>query len=199
MEPDEKTVRSVGPIWRELFGGLWHTTHPERFLEILKSRAILPEPEIRDKDRFGTAQGRKHYPYVRYIGGVSLFDFRAFDPESYKATYPSSNWRMFVPYRRDWYGALWIEIDSEQVGAQVVSGPDLLTKWKKGGDLGHNIMPIIEAAHLGPVPLNAFKKALFIRAGDDGQFHELEMTEFDRPAYKELLNGWRDDCKKANG
>ena len=197
MKPDEETVKTVGPIWRELYGGLWHTTHPERFVRILDCGALLSEPkEIPNTDRWGTSQGPKHYPYVRVIGGVSLFDFHQFDPQSYQSKYPSSNWREFVPYRRDWGGAVWIEIDREHASPRFVSGRDLLTKWKSGGDLGHNLMPLIEAAYLGSLPLAALRRALFIHAVD-GRFHELEIREFSRSAYEVLLNGWREDCKKT--
>ncbi len=198
MNPDEETVKEVGPIWRELHGGLWHTTHPERFVGILECGAILPEPEeIPDGDRWGTSQGPKHYPYVRFIGGVSLFDFHQFDPQSYQSKYPSSSWREFVPYRRDWGGAVWIEIDREHASSCYISGRDLLTRWKASGYLGHNIMPLIEAAYRGSLPLAAFRRALFIRAMDDGLFHELDITEFSQSAYEVLLNAWRDGCKKT--
>ena len=78
--PDEKTIEQVGPIWRELWGGVWHTTHPERFLSILNDGAILLEPPIPNDERWGVGLGPDHYPFVRSIGGVSLFDFRDFDP-----------------------------------------------------------------------------------------------------------------------
>jgi hypothetical protein len=34
-------------VLSEVYGGLWHTTHPGRFKGILASGAILPEPGIR--------------------------------------------------------------------------------------------------------------------------------------------------------
>ena len=197
MKPDEEIERTVGPIWRELYGGLWHTTHPERFLGIMECGSILSEPkEIPNADRWGTARGPKHYPYVRSIGGVSLFDFHEFDPQSYQSMYPASRWRVFVPYRSDWGGAVWIEIDRKHVSPCVLSGRDLLTKWKSGGDLGHNIMPLIEAAYIGSLPITAFGRALFI-SGVHDQFHEIELPEFCRSEYEVLLNGWREDCKNT--
>ena len=196
MNPDEETVKEVGPIWGELHGGLWHTTHPERFVGILECGAILPEPKkIPNDDRWSTSQGPKHYPYVRFIGGVSLFDFHEFDPKSYQSKCPNSNWREFVPYRRVWDGAVWIEIDREHTSPCFLSGGDLFTKWDSSGDWGHKLMPYIEAAYLGPLPLTALRRALFIRAMDYGRFHELEIREFSRSAYEVLLNGWREDCK----
>src|SRR5258708_6756663 len=67
----------------ELVGGVWHTTNQERFLRILEWGTILPEPDISEHGRWGTAAGPEGYPYVRSIGGVSLFDFRGFEAESY--------------------------------------------------------------------------------------------------------------------
>lgn len=40
-------------VLRELYGGLWHTTHPDRFKGILAAGAILPEPGIPDRERWG--------------------------------------------------------------------------------------------------------------------------------------------------
>ena len=197
MKPDEETIKEVGSIWRELHGGLWHTTHPERFVMILKCGAILPEPKpISYSDRWGTSQGPEHYPYVRFIGGVSLFDFQEFDPQSYQSKYPSSSWREFVPYRRVWGGAVWIQIDREHVSPYFISGSELLAKWKSGRDLGHNLMPVIEAAYLGSLPIAAFRRAIFICA-IDRRFHELEIAEFSQSAYELLLNGWRKVSKKT--
>ena len=31
----------------------------------------------------GTGEGKEHYPYVRTLGGISLFDFNQFEPDSY--------------------------------------------------------------------------------------------------------------------
>ena len=60
---------------------LWHTTSVVRFKGIVTSTAIVPEPNIPDSERWGTSKGIKYFPFVRVIGGVSLFDFTAFDPK----------------------------------------------------------------------------------------------------------------------
>ena len=156
----------------ELFGRLWHTTHPDRFNRILSSGAILPEPDIPDGDRWKTLLGKDHYPYVRILGGVSLFDFVEFDPDSYEERCPVSTWREFVPYRTDWGCSVWIELDREQVKAQLISGPDLVARWKSDDAYGHTIMPYIEAAHLGPLSTAAFKRAFLVRK-EDSEFHPL--------------------------
>jgi hypothetical protein len=133
-------------ILGELQGGLWHTTHPSRFQQILLQKAIVPEPNIPDEDRWCTASGPKNYPYVRTLGGVSLFDFKNFDPVSYAERCPLSTWYEFVPFRKLWQCAVWIEIDRLLAAANLISGTDLLARWKHDAAYGHMIMPFIEAA-----------------------------------------------------
>jgi hypothetical protein len=148
-----------------LRGSVWHTTNSDRFRGVVRSGAILPEPDIKDADRWSTSQGSANYPYVHTLGGVSLFDFRDFDPEYYSDVYPISTWREFVPYRSAWREAVWIEIDISQLGDAFISGPALLARWKVE-PVGNRIMPEIEAAHVGPLPQSAFKEVLLVREGD---------------------------------
>jgi len=145
-------------------GGVWHMTNLDRFRGILRSGAILPEPEIDNSERWSTSQGSEWYPYVRTLGGVSLFDFREFNPEQYSVKYPISSWREFVPYRSAWNDAVWIEIDVPKLGATFISGAELLARWK-AEKVGNRIMPEIEAAHLGPLPRTAFKNVFLVRRG----------------------------------
>lgn len=159
-------------ILTELYGRLWHTTHPDRFRDILVSGAILPEPDIPESDRWKTSRGKDLYPFVRTLGGVSLFDFHQFDPKSYTQKCPMSAWHEFVPYRKTWGCSVWIEIDRGQVASQIISGPDLLAKWNSDRAHQHTIMPYIEAAHLGPLPRTAFTRAFLVGEGDSG-FHSL--------------------------
>jgi hypothetical protein len=154
-------------IWRELRGRLWHTTHPDRFQRILKCGAIVPEPDIPDSERWKTAAGPEHFPYVRTIGGVSLFDFYKFDPDSYAEKCPSSSWQEFVPFREEWGCAVWIEIDRAQAADHFISGADLIASWKAEGAYRHTVMPYIEAAYVGELPRTAFARAFIVRAGED--------------------------------
>jgi hypothetical protein len=158
----EEVLRSL--VLQRLQGAVWHTTNSERFQGILHSGAILPEPPIPDRDRWSTAMGSKWYPYTRTLGGVSLFDFREFDPDQYSKDYPLSTWAEFVPYRSTWKEAVWIEIDAEKLGKAFVSGNDLLARWKTV-EVGNRIMPRIEAAHLGPLPCVAFKNVFHVSEG----------------------------------
>ena len=125
MKQDENPMREVGPMGGELHGGLWHVTHPERFLAILECGAIVPEPDIADSERWKTSRGKDYYPFVRAIGGISLFDFHDFEPQSYSLNYPASDWRAFVPYRKLWGGAVWMAIDREQVLPHFMSASEL--------------------------------------------------------------------------
>jgi hypothetical protein len=120
-------------IWPELHGRLWHTTHPDLFQEILKTGAIVPEPNIDNSKCWKTAEGLEHYPYVRTISGVSLFDFENFAPNTYSKDYPLSNLEAFVPFRKDWHSAVWIEIDQAKIAEGFVSGADLIARWKAEG------------------------------------------------------------------
>src|ERR1039458_8070893 len=135
-----------------LRGGAWHTANSERYKGILSEGAILPEPPIPDSDRWGTGLGTIGCPYVRSIGGVSLFDFREFDSDEYWEKYPISSWREFVPYRSAWGDAIWIEIDVSEVVAGFISGREILDRWK-AEQATNRFMPLIDGrAHWSPAP-----------------------------------------------
>jgi hypothetical protein len=154
-------------VLSELLGGLWHTTHPERFRGILGSHAILFEPPGNpNPDGWRTISGEPYCSYARKLGGISLFDFDGFEPDSYGEKYPMSSWQTFVPYQANWGSAVWIEIDREQIAGLLISGADLAAKWKAEEAFRHTIMPYIEAACLGPIPQAAFKRAFLVHEGD---------------------------------
>lgn len=168
----ERTQRDkITPlVLAEVIGGVWHTTSRARFSGIVSAGAILPEPPIADSERWSTSQGAHYYPYVRTLGGVSLFDFTGFEPESYSQRFPNSSWWEFIPYLINWKEAVWIEIDTATLGQNFVSGKALLLRWKddlgtETGRSGNRIMPEIEAAHLGPIPVTAFRRAFAVREG----------------------------------
>lgn len=161
-------------VLKELVGGLWHTTHPDRFTQILKSGGISPEPSIPEKDRWGTAAGKDGYSYVRLIGGVSLFELEDFEPESYTEQFPMSSWAYFIPYHLMWGCATWIEIDREQVAPRLISPTELKQKWESEQAYRHRRMPSIEAAYLGVLPVTAFKRAFMVRK-EDSHLHTLKI------------------------
>ncbi len=153
-------------ILRELYGGLWHTTHPDRFRSILTRGAIIPNPDIPESERWKTSKGAEFFPYVRKLGGVSLFDFDKFDSESYSENAPLSNWYEFVPFRKDWGCAVWIEIDRARTATNFVSASDLVDRWNNEKANRHPIMPYLEAAYIGELPSTAFVRAFIVRNGE---------------------------------
>jgi len=56
-----------------------------------------------------------------------------------------------------------------------------------------NILPRLEAVHIGPLLLRNIRRAIFIRDRDGKAFHEFEIVRFDRPRFKALLPEWRED------
>ncbi|MFZ4382108.1 MAG: hypothetical protein ACOYO0_09120 [Sandarakinorhabdus sp.] len=144
-----KTLNNMGVLHSRLHGRLWHTTSIERFCQILIYGGLIPNPPIEDAKRWKSSLGPDYYPFVRKIGGVSLFDFENFDPDSYDRTYPMSSWRTFVPHLAEWGGAVWIEIDRSMIADHFIPANELIQMWDEGGHHRHTIMPRIEAAHLG--------------------------------------------------
>ena len=147
-----------------LLNRLWHSTTYSRYELILRSGAILPEPEIPDSDRWHTEKGPAHYPYVRSLGGVSLFDFTDFDPKKYGKQYLAS-WYTFVPLNKLEGNKIWIEINRDLAQKSLIEGRDLVEKWNRENSFGHNLMPIIEVAHIGPILESAFSKVLHFSNG----------------------------------
>ena len=148
-------------VLETLRGGVWHTTNRNRYKNILSTGAILPKPPIPDCDRWGTGLGTTGCPYVRSIGGVSLFDFRDFDSKGYSNEYPISSWREFVPYRSAWAETIWIEVDVSELMAGFISGREILDRWKME-QATNRLMPLIEAAHIGALPIKAFRQVLYV-------------------------------------
>ncbi len=159
--------------------GIWHTTSVERFEGILAAGGILPEPPIPDKERWVTDAGPALYPFVRSIGGVSLFDFAGFDEVVYEEKYPHSMWRTFVPCFSEWDEAIWIELDRYALKNSFIDGKSVVERWKRQGELGRNIMPMIEAAHIGPVPISAFRR-IFMFSKHDQEFKQVQIPSIDR-------------------
>ena len=160
----------------ELQDGLWHTTSLSRYEGIKAVGSILPNPDIPDTQRWGTNLGPEYYPYARFLGGVSLFDFRGFDPDAYSERCPMSSWWEFVPYLRSWGSAIWIEIDRTKICDHYIDGVQLLARWHRENAERHKLMPFIEAVHIGPIPLQAVSRVL--RVGeDDPRFVEVSISQ----------------------
>lgn len=148
-----------------LLNCLWHSTTPDRYESIIKTGAILPEPDIPDGSRWHTGAGAEHYPYVRTLGGVSLFDFVGFDPKQYGKKYVAT-WASFVPLDELSGNKVWIEINRDKAKKSLIEGKELVARWKAEKAHGHCLMPLIEVAHIGPIALSTFDKVLHFRGGE---------------------------------
>ncbi len=153
---------------------IWHTTTPELYKSIISEGSILPEPPLHDSQRWGTSMGKAFYPYVRSIGGVSLFDFRGFNAKEYSNRFSCSSWAGFVPCKNQADAAIWIELDLLLIEDNFISTDKLLSDWKNSGEAARKIMPMIEAAHIGPIPVSAFKRVL-IYEKSHGAFYDCEI------------------------
>jgi hypothetical protein len=75
--------------------------------------------------------------------------------------------RGHISFHLAWERAIWIELSRDKVAdSKFISGLDLLAKWKATEACGHNLMPEIEAAHLGEIPLSGFKRAFHVCEGE---------------------------------
>lgn len=66
-----------------------------------------------------------------------------------------------MPYRSTWGKAIWIEVDVSEVTAGFISGRETLDRWKVE-QATNRFMPLIEAAHIGALPLKAFRQVLYV-------------------------------------
>ncbi len=185
-------MAGLGELHDRLHGRLWHTTRPDRVPAIIETGALMAEPDIPNSERYCTGAGPKGYPFVRSIGGVSLFDFYEFDAEAYSDQFRVCSWATFVPHHDTWGGAAWIEIDREAVSTSFVAGDEVVRRWKQGY-LGRNVMPYIEAAFIGDLPVSAFRAA-FLTWDRGRQVREFAVPHFDRQHYDALLREWRAAC-----
>jgi len=189
-------MKSMGSLHDRLHGGLWHMTHPARFSAILASGHLSANPDIPNSERW-KASRPEHYPFVRCLGGISLFDFAKFDPEKYEKTYALSNWYSFVPHLKSWGGAVWIEIDRVAAAEKLISSDELVAQWDQDGNRGHTIMPRIEAAHIGSMPLSTFRSA-FLTWADGKEVREIDCLGLVGPDFDNSLREWREHIQAAN-
>jgi len=138
-----------------LLNAYWHTTSIENYQSILECGNILPESSNFDH-RWAEGLGSSHYPFVRTLGGVSIFDFHGFDPQDYSKKFPLSSWHVFVPSQRDTNSAIWIKLLPERMPGEFINGLELKKLQEDKNALRNRLMPRIECAHIGPIPLSSF-------------------------------------------
>lgn len=148
-------------VLRVISLGYWHTTPEDRFNEIMKQGKISPAPDLPEKTK-----DPEKFSYVRSLGGVSLFNLRDFDPISYSIRCPSSSWRAFIPILQNCDSAIWVEILENILPTPIVSGPALLDMWRSSGNV-RRVMPHIEAAYIGSIPMHAFGRIFRVGVDSD--------------------------------
>ncbi len=147
-------------IANRLAGSFWHTTSVARFESILATGSIMVEPGLPEKERYGGG------PFVRSLGGVSLFDFPAgFDFEKYDVEIPTNSLGEFVPFKRVWGQSVWLRLDTDTLAQGIRSGKAIRALWKELGS-ARRFIPEVEGAHLGDIPIGAIKDAYQIGDGD---------------------------------
>lgn len=137
----------------------WHCTSVENYSAIILCGNILPEPVSLTR-RWGEGLGPEFFPFVRTLGGVSVFDFYGFNPEKYSSDFPSSSWRTFVPGRENWERTIWIKLSRDRMPGTFLSGLDFKALQEERYAFKNKLMPRIECAHLGPIPISAFIEVL---------------------------------------
>ena len=149
-------------VWPSLRHNLWHQTAPARFDDIVRDGAIVAEPSIDNSTRWKTGRGPDFYPYVRHIGGVSVFDFRNVDMDDFERTCILCNWSDFVPFLASAQEAVWIEINPhhEAIEKGFVTSGELWARQDDERAHRHTLMPRIEAAVVPSVPKAAFIRVL---------------------------------------
>tara|TARA_R110000824_G_scaffold381173_1_gene573811 strand:+ start:672 stop:1217 length:546 start_codon:yes stop_codon:yes gene_type:complete len=176
------------PLQELLQTGIWHVTHPDRF-EGIMNEGLKPEPNIPNTERWKTSRGPKFYPFVRKIGGVSLFDFRKFDPNIYCTTHPMSNWHQFVPHPKDWGGAVWICINQAALGLRFLSADEVVKRWDTTGNYRNTVMPRIECCCTGDIPISCFNSA-FITWNKGEEVHNIPLDPFSYHQYQKVHKAW---------
>ncbi|PLU58138.1 hypothetical protein [Sinorhizobium medicae] len=167
-------------IKEKLQGGLWHTTNPERLETILKDGFIKVEPNLLDSDRWGTARGPAYYPFVRYIGGVSLFEFPPdFDVAAYEKEIPTASLGQFIPFRPSWGRAVWLKVDRAALDHRFLSGKEVRQRWNESQAYRHKFIAELEAAYLGDLSMRAISKAFLVEGGKQ-DWSEIDLRDAPR-------------------
>ncbi|HIF9218062.1 TPA: hypothetical protein ACX6QF_003606 [Photobacterium damselae] len=125
---------------------------------IINDGCIQANPNIPDNERWGTKLGEKYYPFVRSLGGVSVFDFREFDVQVHNNKF-GNDWATFIPCRSDWQSTIWIELDISKLGNNFKSGQTIREMWHKMKS-SRKFISKVEGAVIGSIPISAFKQVL---------------------------------------
>ncbi|PKG86490.1 hypothetical protein CXF85_01950 [Colwellia sp. 75C3] len=139
-------------IPHKLKGKVWHSTSFDNAVKIIKSGSILSNPNISTEDKWG-GNSETDYPFVKSIGGISLFDFRLPESHSSELLY------RWVPCQVKFSKTVWFEIDTSKLHSCFLSAEDTLVKWEKAG-MTRNYMPYLEASCISPIDTQYIKSIL---------------------------------------
>lgn len=144
-----------GELWRRpdqgfrerLRGHLWHATDHRAV------RAILASGSVRSDATPRYANG-----FCRSIGAVSLFDFAEMDRLT-----PGFHWTEWL--LRPGEVTYWLQVDRTAAAPAIVEPAELLERYNRtvGEHCGARLVGGLEAAHVGPVPLDHVSAILRVR------------------------------------
>ena len=154
-------------------------TRAERYAKIISSGGIDPNPEgVPDVERWSAQRGERGFSFVRYIGGVSLFDFINWNIDEcangcVRPDQLTCGWADFIPVLK-WNGnsldsSVWIEINYDAVKHNLRLNKELVclerAAREQSGD-SRTLLPCVEAAHIGRISCSALVRAFAVGRAD---------------------------------
>jgi leucyl-tRNA synthetase len=139
----------------ELKSKVWHSTSIENATSIVRQGFILAEPDI-DQAKFWGGKSERVYPFVRSIGGISLFDFRLPSSHVSKILYN------FIPCKSGCTQTVWFGIDVSRLGDLFLSADETRIRWMESG-MNRQYMPKLESTSLCPIPISCINSIYISR------------------------------------
>lgn len=210
-EVDRHFEKVVGLIWRELRGGLWHSTGSHRFRWIAEAGEIQPTPALPPGEVRWAAAATT---FSRSNGAVSLFDFEDADWPWLFEKGKEHYWPPFlaapelVTDSTRWIATVWIEVD-KSIAPALMSLKETKDVWHAnlhrlaaGGvhaEHENNTiwMPRLEALHTGPIPLAACKRAIAVCAVDPRAYQDLGPFPVNLDRLSELERAWQTEFAES--
>lgn len=160
--PEKPTISGVpDKLWSVLQNNLWHATSLRHAHAIIKSKYI----------KHHTLESFYPDGFSRSIGAVSLFDFR--NPSEALRLNPEC-WTGWLGKERRAPLAVWLRIEANQCMQRSIIEPHSLFRiWQSQGQ-AYKILPCVEAAHVGSIPIRAITGILLINAFNVCQFYLLD-------------------------
>lgn len=155
-------------IPNQLKGKVWHSTSVVNAKKIVTHGEILANPDIEAESRWGGTCESK-YPFVRTLGGISLFDFRL------PKTHSNELLTRWVPCHTKIPATVWFEIDISKLKGFFLSAEETRIKWRDAG-MDRQFMPHLEASCLCPISVQDIK-SIYI-GYTSGKFTSVSLNYF---------------------